>query len=106
MQDVEFTIEHGKLWMLQTRNGKRSAKAAIKIAHDIGPEGLIDKKAALKRVTPEQIDQMLHPQFTHTDMEKAREEGRYYAKGVNASPWRRLLNRFTSTRIPPKDVQD
>ena len=49
-------------------------------------EGLIDKKAALKRVTPEQIDQMLHPQFTHADMEKAREEGRYYAKGVNASP--------------------
>lgn len=86
MQDVEFTIEHGKLWMLQTRNGKRSAKAAIKIAHDMVQEGLIDKKAALKRVTPEQIDQMLHPQFTHTDMEKAREEGRYYAKGVNASP--------------------
>ncbi|HNZ16441.1 MAG TPA: pyruvate, phosphate dikinase [Anaerolineaceae bacterium] len=86
MQDVEFTIEHGKLWMLQTRNGKRSAKAAIKIAHDMVQEGLIDKKAALKRVTPEQIDQMLHPQFTHADMEKAREEGRYYAKGVNASP--------------------
>jgi len=86
MQDVEFTIEHGKLWMLQTRNGKRSAKAAIKIAHDMVEEGLIDKPTALNRVTPEQIDQMLHPQFSLTDIEKARSEGRYYAKGVNASP--------------------
>jgi len=86
MQDVEFTIEHGKLWMLQTRNGKRSAKAAIKIAHDMVEEGLIDKPTALNRVTPEQIDQMLHPQFALTDIEKARSEGRYYAKGVNASP--------------------
>jgi pyruvate,orthophosphate dikinase len=86
MQDVEFTIEHGKLWMLQTRNGKRSAKAAIKVAHDMVHEGLIDKKTALTRVSPEQIDQMLHPQFSLTDMEKARSEGRYYAKGVNASP--------------------
>ena len=86
MQDVEFTIEHNKLWMLQTRNGKRSAKAAIKIAHDMVQEGLIDKETALNRVTPEQIDQMLHPQFSRTDMDKARKEGRFYAKGVNASP--------------------
>ncbi len=86
MQDVEFTIEHGKLWMLQTRNGKRSAKAAIKVAHDMVQEGLIDKTTAINRVTPEQIDQMLHPQFSLRDMEKARSEGRYYAKGVNASP--------------------
>ena len=63
MQDVEFTIEHGKLWMLQTRNGKRSAMAAIRVAHDMAVEGLIDKKTALQRVTPEQIDQMLHPHF-------------------------------------------
>ncbi len=86
LQDVEFTIEHGKLWMLQTRNGKRSAKAAIKVAHDMVLEGLIDKKTALNRVSTEQIDQMLHPQFSRTDLEKARGEGRYYAKGVNASP--------------------
>jgi len=86
MQDVEFTIEHNKLWMLQTRNGKRSAKAAIKIAHDMVQEGLIDKETALNRVTPEQIDQMLHPQFSRPDMDKARKEGRFYAKGVNASP--------------------
>jgi len=86
MQDVEFTIEHNKLWMLQTRNGKRSAKAAIKVAHDMVQEGLIDKATALSRVTTEQIDQMLHPQFSHKDMENARAAGRYYAKGVNASP--------------------
>jgi len=86
MQDVEFTIEHGKLWMLQTRNGKRSAMAAIRVAHDMVVEGLIDKKTALQRVTPEQIDQMLHPHFSRADVEAAHKEGRFYAKGVNASP--------------------
>ena len=86
MQDVEFTIEHGKLWMLQTRNGKRSAQAAVRVAHDMVVEGLIDKKTALTRVSPDQIDQMLHPHFSHDDIEVARKEGRYYAKGVNASP--------------------
>ncbi|MGI6259011.1 MAG: pyruvate, phosphate dikinase [Anaerolineaceae bacterium] len=86
MQDVEFTIEHGKLWMLQTRNGKRSAMAAVRVAHDMVVEGLIDKKTALQRVTPDQIDQMLHPHFSYDDVEAARNEGRYYAKGVNASP--------------------
>ena len=86
LQDVEFTIEHGKLWMLQTRNGKRSAKAAITVAHDMVMEGLINKNTALTRVSPEQIDQMLHPHFSISDVEKARTEGRYFAKGVNASP--------------------
>ena len=86
MQDVEFTIEHGKLWMLQTRNGKRSAKAAVKVAHDMVEEGLIDKKTALQRVTPEQIDQMLHPQFSLEDIEAAKKDGRFYGHGVNASP--------------------
>lgn len=86
LQDVEFTIEHGKLWMLQTRNGKRSAIAAVKVAHDMVMEGLIDKKTALTRVTPEQIDQMLHPHFAHKDIEAARNTGRFYGKGVNASP--------------------
>lgn len=86
MQDVEFTIEHNKLWMLQTRNAKRSAMAAIKVAHDMVQEGLIDKKDALNRVSPDQIDQMLHPQFSRADMDKARSEGRFYSKGVNASP--------------------
>ena len=86
MQDVEFTIEHGKLWMLQTRNGKRSAKAAVKVAHDMVMEGLIDKKTALNRVTPDQIDQMLHPHFSQEGVEAAKKEGRFFAKGVNASP--------------------
>ncbi len=63
MQDVEFTIEKGRLWMLQTRNGKRTAKAAIKIAVDMANEGLIDKETAVMRVEPEQVNQMLHPQF-------------------------------------------
>ncbi|WP_292465274.1 pyruvate, phosphate dikinase [Methanolobus sp.] len=61
MQDIEFTIEEGKLYMLQTRNGKRTAAAALNIAVDMVTEGLIDKKTALMRVRPEQIDQLLHP---------------------------------------------
>ena len=86
MQDVEFTIERGKLWMLQTRNGKRTAKAAIKIAYDMVNENFITKEEAIKRVTPEQIDQMLHPQFSVADKDAAKKEKRFFAKGVNASP--------------------
>ncbi len=63
MQDVEFTIEEGKLWMLQTRTGKRTAKAAVKIAVDMANEKLISKEEAVSRVTPEQVDTLLHPQF-------------------------------------------
>ena len=63
MQDVEFTIERGKLWMLQTRNGKRTAKAEVKIAVDMANEGLINKEEAVQRVTPDQVDTLLHPQF-------------------------------------------
>ena len=86
MQDVEFTIENGKLWMLQTRSGKRTAKAAIKIAVDMANEGLIDKETAVMRVEPEQVDQMLHPQFDLETMQAAREAGKLFASGVNASP--------------------
>jgi pyruvate,orthophosphate dikinase len=86
MQDVEFTIEHGHLWMLQTRDGKRTAKAEIKIAVDMANEGLIDKAEAVKRVKPAQVDAMLHPQFDEATMKAARKAGRLYAKGVNASP--------------------
>ncbi|MBN1538142.1 MAG: pyruvate, phosphate dikinase [Anaerolineales bacterium] len=86
MQDVEFTIENGKLWMLQTRNGKRTAKAAVKIAVDMANEGLISKEEAVLRVTPENVDTLLHPQFDHKAKESAKGEGRLYAKGVNASP--------------------
>ena len=86
MQDVEFTIERGKLWMLQTRNGKRTAKAAIKIAYDMVNEGLINKEEAIMRVEPEQVDQMLHPQFAFETKQAAKDAGRFFASGVNASP--------------------
>ena len=86
MQDVEFTIERGKLWMLQTRNGKRTALAAIKIAVDMGNEGLISKEEAVLRVTPKDVDTLLHPQFDDKAKKQAEKEGKFYAKGVNASP--------------------
>ena len=86
MQDVEFTVERGKLWMLQTRTGKRTAKAAVTIAVDMANEGLISKEDAVLRVTPEQVDTLLHPQYDVKAKEAAVKEGRYYAKGVNASP--------------------
>ena len=86
MQDVEFTIERGKLWMLQTRNGKRTARAAVKVAVDMANEGLISKQEAVLRVTPDLVDTLLHPQFDAKAMDQAKAGGRYYAKGVNASP--------------------
>lgn len=63
MQDIEFTIQENRLYMLQTRNGKRTAKAALKIATDMVKEGLIDKKTAVMRIDPQQLDQLLHPVF-------------------------------------------
>ena len=86
MQDVEFTIENRRLWMLQTRSGKRTAKAAVKIAVDMVNEGLISKKEAIMRVTPKQVDALLHPQFDEEGKKAAKKEGRYLASGVNASP--------------------
>jgi pyruvate,orthophosphate dikinase len=86
MQDVEFTIEGAKLWMLQTRNGKRTAKAAVKIAVDMANEKLISREEAVLRVTPDQVDTLLHPQFDEKAKDKAKAEGRMIAKGVNASP--------------------
>ncbi|MBM6513346.1 pyruvate, phosphate dikinase [Streptococcus dysgalactiae subsp. equisimilis] len=82
MQDVEFTIEKGKLYMLQTRNGKRTAKAAIKIAVDLVKEGLISKEEAILRIEPSQLDQLLHPTFDS----KACQEALCLAKGLPASP--------------------
>ncbi len=80
MQDIEFTIEKGKLWMLQTRNGKRTAKAAVKIAVDMVKEGLIDKREAVMRVEPSQLDQLLHP------MLDPKAEKKVIARGLPASP--------------------
>ena len=82
MQDVEFTIERGKLWMLQTRTGKRTAKAAVSIAVAMANEGLITKEEAVQRVTPADVDTLLHPQFDDMELKKAV----VLAKGVNASP--------------------
>jgi len=86
MQDVEFTIEGGKLWVLQTRTGKRTARAAIKIAVDLTNLGLISKEEALMRLTPDQVDQLLHPQFDPKAKEEAAKEGDLLAVGLNASP--------------------
>jgi len=86
MQDVEFTVERGKLYMLQTRNGKRTAKATVKIAVDMANEGLISKKEAVLRVGPEAVDAMLHPQFDDLAKKEAEKTGKFFAKGVNASP--------------------
>ena len=71
MQDMEFTIEKGKLYMLQTRNGKRTAKAALKIAVDLVNEGMIDKKTALLMIDPKQLDALLHPTFDEKAVKKA-----------------------------------
>ncbi len=86
MQDMEFTIERGKLWLLQTRDGKRTAQAAVKIAVDQAEEGLISKEEAVMRVTPEQVDFFLHPQFDQASRTAAKEQGTLVAKGLNVSP--------------------
>ncbi|HLB63445.1 MAG TPA: pyruvate, phosphate dikinase, partial [Anaerolineales bacterium] len=82
MQDVEFTIERGKLWMLQTRDGKRTAQAEVRIAVDMAEEGMITKREAVIRVKPEQVDFYLHPQFDPL----ARKRAEKIAAGLNVSP--------------------
>ena len=82
MQDMEFTIEDGKLYMLQTRNGKRTAKAALKIACDLVDEGMIDKKQAVAMIDPRNLDTLLHPQFDQKALKAATPMG----KGLGASP--------------------
>ena len=80
MQDVEFTVQKGKLWMLQTRNGKRTGAAAVQIAVDMATEGLISQEEALLRVTPDQLDQLLHPTFDEASPKDV------IAEGLPASP--------------------
>ena len=82
MQDMEFTIENGKLFMLQTRNGKRTAQAALKIAVDLVNEGMISKEEAILKVEPKQLDQLLHPNFDAAALKAAK----VVAKGLAASP--------------------
>jgi len=86
MQDVEFTIERGKLWMLQTRDGKRTARSAVRIAVEMAKEGLITREEAVMRVTPQHVIQLLHPQFDDQAKDAAKKIGRMIATGVNASP--------------------
>ena len=82
MQDMEFTIENGKLWLLQTRNGKRTGAAMVKIAMDLLREGKIDEKTVLKRMEPEKLDELLHPVFDKSAVKTAK----VIAKGLPASP--------------------
>ena len=86
MQDLEFTIEEGRLYMLQCRAGKRTGFAAVKIAVDMVKERLISKEEALLRVDPLALDQLLQPVFAPDDLERAQSEGRRLTKGLNAGP--------------------
>ena len=110
MQDVEFTIERSKLWMLQTRNGKRTAKSAVKIAVDMAKEGLITREQAVLRVTPDNVDSLLHPQFDEAAMNNAEKDGTFFAKGVNASPGAAVgqiyFDADTAEKMAKEDKQD
>jgi len=86
MQDIEFTVEQGRLYLLQTRTGKRTAAAAVKVAVDMADEGIISRDEALSRVEPLQLNQLLLPSFDSEDKKRARKEGHLLATGLNASP--------------------
>ncbi|MGI9585054.1 MAG: pyruvate, phosphate dikinase, partial [Acidimicrobiia bacterium] len=86
MQDIEFTIEEGKLWLLQTRDGKRTAQAAVRIAVDLVSDGAITKEEAINRVSPEQVEFFLHPQFATEAKLTAERDGSLLTKGLNVSP--------------------
>ncbi len=123
MLDIEFTIQQGKLYMLQCRVGKRTAFAAIKIAVDMVDEKLISEKEALLRIEPDQLNQLLRPIFDTVEKKKAIEEGRLLAKGLNAGPgaacgrvvfnapdaeeWKKRGERVILTRIEtsPEDIK-
>ena len=86
MQDIEFTIQQGKLWMLQTRSGKRTGLAALRIAVDMVRQRLISKEEALLRVEPDQLNQVLRPVFDPQEKRKAIDQGKLIARGLNAGP--------------------
>jgi pyruvate,orthophosphate dikinase len=86
MQDIEFTVEHGRLFLLQTRTGKRTGAAAVKLAVDMANEKIIDANQALSRVDSTQLNQLLLPSFNQKDKDKAKTEGRLLTTGLNASP--------------------
>ena len=82
MQDMEFTVQEGKLWFLQTRNGKRTGAAMVKIAMDLMRQGMIDEKTALKRIDANKLDELLHPVFDKEALKKAK----VLTRGLPASP--------------------
>lgn len=82
MQDMEFTVQEGKLWFLQTRNGKRTGAAMVKIAMDLLRQGMIDEKTALERIEPNKLDELLHPVFD----KKAQKQAKVWVRGLPASP--------------------
>lgn len=82
MQDMEFTVQEGKLWFLQTRNGKRTGTAMVKIAMDLLHEGMIDEKTAILRCEPQKLDELLHPVFDKLALSKAK----VITQGLPASP--------------------
>ena len=86
MQDIEFTIQKGKLWMLQTRAGKRTGVASVRIAVEMVEEGLISKEEAIMRVEPDQLNQLLQPTFNPAEKNKSIKEGKLLAVGLNAGP--------------------
>lgn len=86
VQDIEFTIERGKLYMLQTRSGQRTASAAVKIACDLAEKGIISPEVAVQRITPEQVEQLLFPMFTAEAKNNAIDEEKILTKGIAASP--------------------
>ncbi|HET6492583.1 MAG TPA: pyruvate, phosphate dikinase, partial [Burkholderiales bacterium] len=86
VQDIEFTIERGKLWMLQTRDAKRTAQAAVRLAVDLAKEKLISKEEAVLRVKPEHVDYFLHPQLESAARSAASDKGALIATGLNVSP--------------------
>jgi pyruvate,orthophosphate dikinase len=86
VQDIEFTIERGKLWMLQTRDAKRTAQAAIRLAVELAKEKMISKEEAVRRVKPEHVDYFLHPQLEPAARNAARDKGALIATGLNVSP--------------------
>ena len=105
MQDMEFTVERGKLWMLQTRNGKRTARAALRIAVEMANEGVITREEAITRVEPSALDQLLHP----TIDPKAKRDP--IATGLPASPGRgerrdRVLRRRSRGAEPGRPQDD
>ncbi len=106
MQDLEFTIENGELFMLQTRTGKRNGRAAVKMAVDMCNEGMIDKKTALKRVKPEQLDELLHPMVDPIAEKTATKLGKGLPAGPGGAVGKIVLNSDRAYEMIKKDPND